>query len=452
MARILLIDDEGVARALYGDVLTAAGHEVTCVEDAQKARSALERDRFDAVITDLLMPGAGGMDVLRLAKQVDESLEVIVITALDKVEPAVHALKAGASEYLVKPVRREALLHAVSRALTTRALLEENQTLRRWAHLADAGARLSTTLDRAQLGTEACGAFRQHAGAEAVALFERTFEGPRLLDCANLSAEEVAQLRARVETDPDGTLLSASELEDGRRRAWVSRAVVDGSAFGTVILFSSRSFGEDSVQAATYLSRHLALGLRNVGKLSQAEDLAYLDDLTQLFNARYLASALEREISLTEASGQPFSLLFLDLDSFKAINDTHGHRAGSRLLVEVARVLEGCVRERDVVVRYGGDEYVILLRGTDADGAMRIAERIRKAIFEHVFLSADGLALRMSTCVGVASYPEHARDEEALLELADRAMYQGKRGGRNLIRLARADMEATPASRRGLTG
>ena len=120
----------------------------------------------------------------------------------------------------------------------------------------------------------------------------------------------------------------------------------------------------------------------------------------------------------------------MDLDHFKAVNDTHGHLVGSRLLVEVGRVLKGCVRERDIVVRYGGDEYVVLLRNTDSGGALKVAERIRRTMENHHFMPREGISLSLTTCVGVASFPEHARDKATLLDMADRAMYRGKRGTR----------------------
>src|SRR5688572_30811417 len=104
MPRILLVDDEKVARAVYGDCLIAAGHEVTAVGTIAEAKQALTAQRFDAVVTDLLLPGGDGMEVLQFAKERAAGMEVIVITALDKVAPAVRAIKSGAAEYLVKPV------------------------------------------------------------------------------------------------------------------------------------------------------------------------------------------------------------------------------------------------------------------------------------------------------------------------------------------------------------
>ena len=199
--------------------------------------------------------------------------------------------------------------------------------------------------------------------------------------------------------------------------------------------------------SATYLAQHLALALYHVGRFAAVEDLAYVDDLTHLYNARYLDLMLGREVQEAKSAHGVFSLLFLDLDYFKSVNDTHGHLVGSKLLVEAARVVKSCTRDQDVVARYGGDEYVVLLKDTDSGGALKVAERIRRAVESHHFMAREGVGLTLTTCIGIASFPEHAQDKATLLDLADRAMYRGKKSSRNVIYVAANDLEATPSAR-----
>src|SRR5260370_9707668 len=130
MARILLVDDEKVARALYGDSLTGVGHTVTTVSSLEAAKEVLADARFDAVVTDLILPGGNGMELLQHVKETYPGVQVIVITGLDKVDPAVRAIKSGAAEYLVKPVSPAALQHAVTPALAKRQLPTTNELLR----------------------------------------------------------------------------------------------------------------------------------------------------------------------------------------------------------------------------------------------------------------------------------------------------------------------------------
>ena len=136
---VLLVDDERFARTVYSDYLRSAGYDVEVADGADSAAALLTARRFDVLLTDVILPGSSGLDLLSNAKQLDPNLEVVVITALDKVDPAVRAMKSGASDYLVKPVTPESLQLAVQRCLSTRALLDENKALRAHLKLFEAG-------------------------------------------------------------------------------------------------------------------------------------------------------------------------------------------------------------------------------------------------------------------------------------------------------------------------
>jgi len=158
----------------------------------------------------------------------------------------------------------------------------------------------------------------------------------------------------------------------------------------------------------------------------KVEELSITDDLTKLFNTRYLDRSIEMEIQRSLRYGASVSLIFMDIDDFKKVNDGHGHLVGSKVLVEVGQILIRNLRSIDVVVRYGGDEFVIVLPHTPAAPAAQIAERIRKAVERNIFFEKDGHGLRITASFGVASYPETARSKEELLRLADEAMYKVK--------------------------
>jgi diguanylate cyclase (GGDEF)-like protein len=222
------------------------------------------------------------------------------------------------------------------------------------------------------------------------------------------------------------------------RRAQEAGAVEDGQQEGVPAAAEPE---EEAVHSAEFVCSHLGLGLRTLGHLRQVESLAYLDDLTRLYNTRFLDMALDRELR----SGRPFTVLFLDLDHFKGINDQHGHLVGSKLLVEVGRVLKSCVRDDDVVVRYGGDEYVAVLVGIDSGGALKVAERIRRSIEDHTFLAEENQRVHITCSIGLASVPEHSSEKGELLDLADRAMYRGKRSNRNVVYIASRDLPPVPA-------
>jgi diguanylate cyclase (GGDEF)-like protein len=196
------------------------------------------------------------------------------------------------------------------------------------------------------------------------------------------------------------------------------------------------------IRAINVLLEPAAAALENAMILERMEALSVTDDLTHLYNSRYLNLVLRRETKRASRSGRPLSLLFIDLDGFKAVNDVHGHLCGSRVLVEAAGVIRRSARETDVAARFGGDEFALLLPDTGGEGAFNVGARIRERIAAHRFLAREGHDIRLTVSVGVATLPHAASSVEELIQAADSAMYQVKDGGKNGIQAAGA-----PASR-----
>jgi diguanylate cyclase (GGDEF)-like protein len=192
------------------------------------------------------------------------------------------------------------------------------------------------------------------------------------------------------------------------------------------------------LRAVRILLEPAAVALDNALLLKRAEALSVTDDLTGLYNSRYLNSVLRRETKRASRSGRPLSLLFIDLDGFKSVNDTHGHLCGSRALVEAAAVIRGSARETDIVARFGGDEFALVLPDTGGEGAFAVGERIRDRLALHLFLAEEGLTIRLTASVGVATLPDVASSADELVSAADRAMYAVKASGKNGIQAAQS--------------
>lgn len=178
-----------------------------------------------------------------------------------------------------------------------------------------------------------------------------------------------------------------------------------------------------------------AMAFGNALALQRVEALSVTDDLTLLYNSRYLNGVLRREAKRASRSNRPLAVLFLDLDGFKQVNDNHGHLAGSKALVEAAAVIKGCARETDVVARFGGDEFALVLPETGREGATAVAIRIQERLSATRFLQSDGLSVHLTASIGVAALPDVPPSAEELLRAADMSMYAVKAAGKNGIRV-----------------
>jgi diguanylate cyclase (GGDEF)-like protein len=213
-----------------------------------------------------------------------------------------------------------------------------------------------------------------------------------------------------------------------------------GAVVGLDRLPSSREprLAPSMLRQVRVLLEPASVALDNALILKRAEALSVTDDLTHLYNSRYLNLVLRKETKRASRNGRPLSLLFIDLDGFKGVNDTHGHLCGSRALVEAAAVIRGSARETDVVVRFGGDEFALVLPDTGSDGAFAVGERIRERVAAHKFLAGDGLDIHLTVSVGVATLPDVAASADELMQAADKAMYRVKDAGKNGIQAANA--------------
>ena len=197
----------------------------------------------------------------------------------------------------------------------------------------------------------------------------------------------------------------------------------------------SRSFSRSEMALLGAMTMPIAAALSNSVRVAEAERLSQTDELTRLHNARYLRQFLVNEMKRARRFGSKISALFLDLDDFKTVNDVHGHLVGSHTLMEVASVILPSVRDTDCVVRYGGDEFVVILPETNSHEAVRVADRIRAKIERHRFTGGRRLQIRLTSSVGLAVFPDDALSPHQLIACADRAMYAAKAANKNCVRL-----------------
>ncbi|HEV2882713.1 MAG TPA: sensor domain-containing diguanylate cyclase [Pyrinomonadaceae bacterium] len=220
----------------------------------------------------------------------------------------------------------------------------------------------------------------------------------------------------------------AVPLLSGDRVLGVLEAVREGA--------SARAFATNEAALLSALALPLSAALANSVRIAEAEKLSQTDDLTKLHNARFLRQYLTAEVKRARRYGSTVTALFFDLDDFKEINDRYGHLVGSHVLMEMATVILTGVRDTDVVARYGGDEFVVILPETGVEMAVRVAERMREKIAEHVFTGGRSLRLRLTASFGLSAFPEHSQSPQQLIADADAAMYEAKAAHKNCVRIA----------------
>jgi diguanylate cyclase (GGDEF)-like protein len=191
-------------------------------------------------------------------------------------------------------------------------------------------------------------------------------------------------------------------------------------------------FDESLMPVLSILADYVAIAIANARNYQEIEALSVTDDVTGFCNTRFLHRYLDGLLD----RGQAVSLIFLDLDNFKHVVDSYGHLLGSKMLREVALVIASCLGKDDRLVRYGGDEYVVILPGQEKQAAVARTGEIRQALEGAVFLSSDDLQVKISASFGIASYPQDAGNKRELLQVADGCMYRSKQLGKNLVTAA----------------
>ncbi|MGD8926861.1 MAG: GGDEF domain-containing protein [Thioalkalispiraceae bacterium] len=215
------------------------------------------------------------------------------------------------------------------------------------------------------------------------------------------------------------------------RHSCAYRLRIAGDDLGELKFTRNKKFTEEEMESIENLIYHLVYPLRNAIAYQKALQAAQLDSLTGINNRAAMDSALNREVELSHRHDTHLSLLIIDIDHFKRVNDTLGHTAGDTVLKSMAKCFQKTMRTSDMLFRYGGEEFALLLSGTDIEGARQVGERIRNAVQTYPFVF-DGKDLDMSVSIGVASL---GRSESAnrLFDRADAALYQAKKSGRNQV-------------------
>lgn len=267
----------------------------------------------------------------------------------------------------------------------------------------------------------------------AVGRFEDAIKGARARYGKGITGKSALLVEPRLGNyDPNDLVMSpGTDQEPDFKSCIVAPIVSYGELLGTINVYdvSPRAFTHDEVRVLTFVAHQAALAVQNAKAFEEVRDFALRDPLTNLRNGRFLRHCLERELSRCSRLGEPLSVLGIDLDNFKAVNDLNGHEAGDSVLRDMADIFRRELRDYDVIVRNGGDEFVVVLPGTSPPEAHQTSERIQLAVERYAARDVSAVA-GFGASVGVACYPNDAVDANSLLSRADAAMYRDKRARR----------------------
>lgn len=442
-ARILIADDERRAAESVQALVRVRGHATEIALDGAAAIEALTREHFDLVLLDLHMPRVDGHGVMEFINQEAIDSTVIVVSGDTAIDSAIDALRLGAYDYLRKPYAPEMLLKSVANALRKR-------------HLEAAHVRMQARLQR----SEQMHRYMVDSSPDIIYMLDHRghfkFINVRVKSLLGFEPKELVGKHYAELVHPqdlDKARYAFNERRTGERATMnveLRLRCKDSSArpryFDTdTVPIELSSMGMYVVEGENRKRYVGTYGIaRDVTERKSAEQVilyqAFHDQLTALPNRALFRDRVQLAIAAARRERHGLAILFLDLDRFKVVNDSLGHARGDELLQLVATRLKVCIRGGDTIARVGGDEFTVLVPNADEEQAYQVARKLREQLKAPFML--DGRELFVSASIGIALYPEHGEQLDALIKHADIAMYHVKDGDGDGIAFYREDMES----------
>jgi two-component system cell cycle response regulator len=483
--RVLLADDNKLVVKVTGSILEHAGYEVDVawdgIEAAMKAFSLLP----DLIILDVEMPKIKGYQVCRLLKEdpLTSWMPIIMLTGREHQSDMFWGLKTGADAYITKGFKPENLLEKADELLShsNESMVAKELSRKRRKDVSEDYVidKITDLLDRKLYETTILNDIASLSGSlqdfpETISsvfdILDNLFNYyvGSLLFLGELELYVFVNQPVSAETIEevvDETLNAATgyawEIGDPQAIERViineDRIIIDTSqeklpemtyihtpltAHKKVIAILSVSgpptpaFRRDAPGILSLINNEVTMILDNARLYEDANRMAITDGLTRIYNHRFFQELFEKEFKRASRYKTIFSLIMLDIDFFKRVNDTYGHLFGDEILKEMSTLFKGCLRTMDILARYGGEEFAILLPETEIESAVQTAERIRLAVENHDFASSHGNPVKLTVSQGVTAYPSPGIEKRSdIVAKADAALYESKGAGRNCVRV-----------------
>ncbi len=449
-ARILVVDDIEANRRLLKAKLEAQYFVVFEAENGLDAIDVARQELPDIILLDVMMPGMDGFEACQRLKSDGrtEHIPIVMVTALGDQEDRIRGLEAGAEDFLTKPVDDFALMSRIQALLRYNAVASELR--QREASGVRSGAldnqdreelsrpaRVLIIDENERRSRRAAGVITD-AGHKAFRMTEdgglsRAGEGTVDIVLLTLHDQSFDPLRlcAHFKMTEKTRAMSVIVVSEPEAKADAIRALDLGASDVIMTPLDPHELAA-RIHTQNRRRRYIEILRRRVDR---GMELSVIDQLTGLYNRRYMETQLDQWMHRAVMGGKPVSVMIADIDHFKQVNDTWGHDAGDRVLKEFSDRLKMHVRPLDIVCRHGGEEFVVVMPETDGDIACTVAERIRGAIASETF-EVEGVptSLQITVSVGVAALDGSRDTADQFLKRADEALYQAKSDGRNRVK------------------
>ena len=478
---ILLADDNRLVVKITSAILEDADYSVSVAWDGLEAINKTYTEGPDLIILDIEMPKINGYQVCRLLKddEFTREIPVIMLTGRDQQSDRFWGMKTGANAYVTKGFKPEQLLTVIKEEMeqsrSRRAgrkkrsdhtkVLEEAGVFNRVIDLLDSKLFESTILNElgslasvsqdyrhtlraileimARVAGGEVGVILMFEEEDMIALLNRPTTGKTLEEIKDKVFEFAFEYAWEGNPERiDITVFGEDNLRDDQDQA-PSRAhsyvriplTAQKKVLGVLLLshYASPAFARDAQMILNLAMNQVTIVVDNARLYEAARQLAITDGLTKIYNHRFFQELFDKEYKRSDRYNTIFSMIMLDIDHFKKVNDTYGHLCGDEILKSLAGLIKSCLRSMDIAARYGGEEFAVLLPETNGPEAVQTAERIRHTIEDHTFMGTDqGLSVTVSQ--GVATYPSTGVHERSdIIAKADEALYEAKESGRNMV-------------------
>jgi diguanylate cyclase (GGDEF)-like protein len=467
--KILVVDDCRTVQEKMMEALSAHNYEVDIASSGPECLTKLAQKKYDLLLIDYMMPDMNGIDVLKEVIMRKHDIPSVIFTGRGNEEVAVQALKLGALDYVVKTVGYlESLPEMVQRNLRMHRINKEKESLekklviknkalesriKQLRALNDISKNMGENLDIDKTLTVIVSQIATLINCSRITIMlmdpEKLFL--TIKAAKGFPEEEAAKVKIKIGEGISGYVAAQGEPifianieEDSRFKKRNSEQYFAKSLISVPLKIREEVIGVinvnnkldnepftiDDCDILMTISYNAAIAIENSRRFEEAKSASIRDGLTDLYNQAYFWKVLDLEMERSKRYKTPLSLIVIDVDDFKKINDTYGHKLGDLVLAELGQLLQKQLRKLDILFRYGGEEFVILLTQTDIEGAQLSAERLRLRVETQRFAESEVRNLRVTISMGISYYKKDISQKE-IFENADKAVYEAKKKGKN---------------------